>query len=159
MTKKNRWLALVFAILILMLLFSTQVANSSLNITASYDPQTECIGIKMMVPPLVVFERIRPNMDMEEASKIISLFARQEDQITVSLGESGDNNHMIIWKWFTAYDETRKTGETATLKITIVDFKVTMVSLEQIILTDEKIERRSREKSTFQFIMDRANKK
>ena len=159
MTNRNQWLVVVFMALLLALLFSTQLASSSVNVTASYDPQVDCLGVKMMVPPLVAFERIRPNMDMGEASKIISLFARQEDQITVSLGEGGENNHMIIWKWFTAYDETRKTGETAILKITIVDFKVTMVSLEQIILTDEKVEHRSREKSTFQFIMDRANKK
>jgi len=145
--------------LLLALFFSTQVASSSVNITASYDPQVDCLGVKMMVPPLVVFERIRPNMDMEDASKIISLFAKQEDQITVSLGEGGENNHIIVWKWFTAYDETRKTGETAILKVTILNFKVTMVSLDQVILTDEKVEHRSREKSTFQFIMDRDNKK
>ena len=159
MINKNRWLVIIFVTLLLALFFSTQVASSSVNITASYDPQVDCLGVKMMVPPLVVFERIRPNMDMEDASKIISLFAKQEDQITVSLGEGGENNHIIVWKWFTAYDETRKTGETAILKVTILNFKVTMVSLDQVILTDEKVEHRSREKSTFQFIMDRDNKK
>jgi hypothetical protein len=157
--KRSFWTALSFSMLLAAPIFPAEGAISSKNLASSYDPQTECLGIKMMIPPLVVFERIRPGMDMEEASKIVSLFAREEDQITVSLGEDGENNHAIIWKWFTPYDETRKTGETATVKIFIMDFKVSMIEIEHIILNNENIERRSREKSTFQFIANRANKK
>ena len=159
--RRNRSLALaIIALLLATPAFANATENSN-NFAVSYDPQLDCFGVKTLVPPLTVYERIKMDMDLGDVSTLIAKFAKPDDWTIINVGEMGDaKNVSIIWKWYISYTDLEdRTGESATLKIQVINYRVVAVELEQIILTRDGIERRSREKSTLQYITDKVNKK
>jgi hypothetical protein len=158
---KNQYPTFAMIALLLATPAFATAAETSNNFAASYDPQLDCFGVKTLVPPLTVYERVKMDMELGEVSNLVAKFAKSDDWAAVNIGENGDaKNVSIIWKWYISYTDLEdRTGESATLKIHVINYRVAAVELEQIILTRDGIERRSREKSTLQYIADKVNKK